>query len=324
MSLTNLKKMSLGVKFCGVKFENPLVVASGILGVTGASLRNVVKNGAGGVTTKSIWVSEHKGHPNPVMIANEHYMLNAVGLPDAGIEKAKLELGNYMKNQPAPLIANIVAGRVDDFAEVAEQVAALKPDLIEVNISCPNVEDEFGKPFACSMPDAARVTRVVRAKTKIPIIIKLSPNVLNIVEIARACVEAGADGFCAINTVGPGIMIDLETREPILANKVGGVSGPAIKPLSLKAVYDIHKAMPKIPIIGTGGITTGEDAIEMIMVGATLLGVGTAVYYRGIECFAKIAKEMEEWMKKHKVKSLDEIRGVAHAGSYSKRFTDFS
>ncbi len=316
--------MNLQTEFCGVQFQNPLVLASGVLGVTGASLRNVVKHGAGGVTTKSIWRTGHDGHPNPTMIANEHFMLNAVGLPDAGMEKAHLEIGAYMKNKPAPLIANIVEARVEDFGELAEKISALNPDIIEVNISCPNVEDEFGKPFSCSRVDAARVTAEVRRRTKLPIVTKLSPNVLNIAEIARAVVDAGADGICAINTVGPGLLIDIETREPILANKVGGVSGPAIKPLSLKAVYDIHKALPKTPIIGTGGILTGKDAIEMIMVGATLIGIGTAIYYRDIDAFRLINEEMAEWCDAHGIKNLDEIRGKAHAGEYSKKFESFS
>jgi len=306
--------MNLETKFCGVTFKNPLVVASGVLGVTAASLRNVVCHGAGGVTTKSIWLNEHIGHPNPVMVVNEHYMLNAVGLPDAGIEKAKLEMSKYMTNKPAPVIASIVAGRADDFAEVAAQVSKLRPDIIEVNISCPNVEDELGKPFACSRVDAAMVTSIVRKMTRIPVVVKLSPNVANIVEIARACVDAGADGICAINTVGPGMMIDLETREPVLANKVGGVSGPAIKPIAIKAVYDIHKALPGTPIIGTGGVMTGEDAIEMIMAGATLVGVGTAVYYRDVACFGLIAKEMVAWGKAHGIKKIGDLRGTAVKG----------
>ncbi len=287
-------------------------MASGILGVTGASLRFAVKHGAGGVTTKSIWLHEHKGHPNPTIIANEYWMLNAVGVPDAGIGKAKIELGKYMKNKPAPLIANIIAGKIDDFGEVAEKVSALKPDLIEVNISCPNVEDEFGKPFSCSKMDAAKVTSAVRRRTKIPIIIKLSPNVLDIVEIARAVVDAGADGLCAINTVGPSMKIDLETREPVLANKVGGLSGPAIQPLAIKLVYDLHRALPRVPIIGTGGIMTGEDALEMIMVGATLVGVGSAIYYRDVKCFALIAAEMVKWGRSHKIADINMLRGSAH------------
>lgn len=311
--------MDLSTEFCGVKFKNPLVLASGILGVTGASLRNVIKNGAGGVTTKSIWLKEHKGHPNPTMIGTDHWFMNAVGLPDAGIEKAKIEIRNYMKKKPAPLIANIVAGKIKEFGEVAAKVAEFEPDIIEVNISCPNVDDEFGKPFACIAKDAAAVTKLVRKKTGIPIVVKLSPNVANIVEIAKAVVDSGADGICAINTVGPGMVIDLETREPVLANKVGGVSGPAIKPIAIKAVYDIHKALPRVPIIGTGGVLTGEDAIEMIMAGATLIGAGTVVYYRDVKCFRLIANEMRRWGKSHKVKNLSEIRGVAVKGEYRKK-----
>jgi len=303
--------MNLQTVFCGVKFENPLVVASGILGVTGASLKFVAENGAGGVTTKSIWLKEHVGHKNPVMIANDHYMLNAVGLPDAGVEKAKIEIANYLADKKAPLIANIVGSRVDEFADAAEKVSGMNPDIIEVNISCPNVEDEFGKPFACSVHDAGKVAAAVRAKTKLPMIMKLSPNVLNIVDVAKSCVDNGADGLTAINTVGPGMMIDIETRKPFLANKVGGVSGPAIKPIAIKAVYDIHKALPDVPIIGTGGVITGEDAIEMIMAGATLVGMGTAVYYRDVQCFRLVADEMKKWCDERGVKNLDEIRGEA-------------
>lgn len=312
----------LSVDFCGVKFRNPLVLASGILGVTASSLLNVARHGAGGVTTKSIWLNEHVGHPNPVMVATDHYMINAVGLPDAGIEKAKHEIGDFLKKREVPvmeggagvhvpLIASIVAGKVDDYAQVAEQVSALGPDLIEVNISCPNVEDQFGKPFACSVVDAARVMKVVRARTKLPVVVKLSPNVPSIAEIARACVDAGADGICAINTVGPGMMIDIETHQPVLANKVGGVSGPAIKPIAVKAVYDIHKALPQMPIIGTGGVLTGADAIEMMMAGATLVGMGTAVYYRDVNCFGLVAAEMAGWCGKHEVGNISDIVGSA-------------
>lgn len=300
---------NLEVNFCGVKFENPTVLASGVLGVTAASLKNVVKNGAGGVTTKSIWLEEHKGHKNPTMIGTEHYFMNAVGLSDAGIEKAETEtFPEYMDGKPAPIIANIVAGKIVDFGELAERISKLNPDIIEVNISCPNVEDEFGKPFACSVIDAAKVTKIVRAKTKKPVIIKLSPNVSNIGEIAKACADAGADGFTAINTVGPGMAIDIDLRMPILANRVGGVSGPAIKPIAVKCVYDVYKAT-KLPIVGTGGVLTGRDAIELMMVGARLVGIGSMVYYREVSGFKKVVKEMADWCDKNGVKNLEEIIG---------------
>ena len=170
------------------------------------------------------------------------------------------------------------------------------------------MEDEFGKPFACSVIDAGAVTKAVRAKTKKPVIIKLSPNVSNIGEIAKSCADAGADGFCAVNTLGPGMAIDIDLRMPVLKNKVGGVSGPGMKPLSLKCVYDVFKATG-LPIIGTGGILTGEDAIEMMMVGARLVGMGTMVYYREVEGFGLVAKEIEDWCDKNGVKNLEEIIG---------------
>lgn len=303
----------LSVTFCGVEFKNPLVLASGILGITASSFQNVVKHGAGGVTTKSLWLTEHKGHPNPVMIANEHYMLNAVGVPDAGIEKAKEELAQYNMKKRAPIIANIIAGKKADYGEIAEEIAKLNPDIIEVNISCPNVEDEFGKPFACSRDDAASVTKEVKRRVgRVPVIVKLSPNVTDIVEIARSVAAAGADGFCCINTLGPGLAINLEIAQPILANRVGGISGPAIKPLAVRIVHDVYRAT-KLPIIGTGGVLTGEDAIEMMMVGATLVGVGTAVYYRGVECFGLINKEIDLWLKNQKIKKLREVIGKVHA-----------
>ena len=301
---------NLGVNFCGVSFKNPTVLASGILGVTASSLKNVIRHGAGGVTTKSIWLQEHVGHKNPVMFGTPHYFMNAVGLSDAGMEKAVQEtFPEYNKRKLAPIIASIVASKIDDFGIVAEEISKCDPDIIEVNISCPNVEDQYGKPFACSVVDAARVTKLVREKTKKPVIIKLSPNVSNIGEIAKGCAAEGADGFCAINTVGPGMAIDINVRRPILTNKVGGVSGPAIKPMAVKCVFDVYKAT-KLPIVGTGGILTGEDAIEIMMAGARLVGMGTMVYYRGVEGFKKVVQEMNEWCDKNGVKNIEEIIGV--------------
>ncbi|OGJ43718.1 dihydroorotate dehydrogenase B catalytic subunit [Candidatus Peregrinibacteria bacterium RIFCSPLOWO2_02_FULL_39_10] len=302
---------NLLVKFCGVKFKNPTVLASGILGVTASSLKNVVRCGAGGVTTKSIWLNENAGHKNPTMFGTEHYFLNAVGLSDAGIEKAVSEtFPEYLKKKPAPIIASIVAANIDDFGRLAEEITKCKPDIIEVNIACPNVEDKHGKPFSCVAGDSAKVTKIVRARTKKPIIIKLTPNVYNIGEIASACADSGADGFCAINTLY-GMEIDINVRMPILANKSGGVSGPGIKPVAVKAVYDIYKAT-KLPIIGTGGIMTGEDAIGMMMAGARLVGIGTMVYYRGAEGFGEVVSEMENWCAKNGVKNIEEIIGCAH------------
>lgn len=306
--------MNLSQTILGIKFENPTVLASGILGITSSSWKDVAKNGAGAITTKSLWLHEHKGHPNPTIIETEHWMLNAVGVPDAGPEKAREEIGDYMKKKPVPLIANIIAESIENYGLTAQELIALEPDAFEVNISCPNVEDELGRPFACSAPDAAAVTKAVKAVSgNIPIFIKLSPNVDNIGEIAKACMAEGADGFTAINTVGPGMAIDLRSRMPILANKVGGMSGPAIKPIAVKCIADIYAATEgKCPIIGTGGVVTGEDALELMLAGASLIGIGSAVSRRGPEVFSKVCEEMQYWCTNEGIDNIADMVGGMH------------
>ena len=306
--------MNLSQKILGVTFENPTVLASGIMGITASSWRLCAKNGAGGITTKSLWLKEHTGHPNPTIISTDHWTLNAVGVPDAGPQKAKEEIGSFMKGKTVPLIANIIAESVENFAKTAEAILPLKPDFLEVNISCPNVEDEFGRPFACSAPDAAAVTKAVKKVSgKTPVFIKLSPNVDNIGVIAIACADAGADGFTAINTVGPGMAIDLRSRMPILANKVGGLSGPGIKPIAVKCIADVYAATGgKLPIIGTGGVYTGEDAIELMLAGASLIGVGTAVGDRNVDVFKKVCEEMQLWCTNEGVENVSDLVGAMH------------
>lgn len=294
-------------------FSNPLVLASGVLGVTAGSLAHVIELGAGGVTTKSMWREPHPGHPNPTMFGTEQYFMNAVGLSDAGLEKGVQTMKEYRERTKAPIIANIVAGKVEDFGAIAAAISELKPDVVEVNISCPNVESEFGKPFACSRVDAAGVTKLVRENVgDIPISIKLSPNVESIVDIAKSVVDAGADAITAINTVGPGMRWNIDLRTPILANGVGGVSGPAIFPIAVKAVYDLYKALPATPIIATGGVNSGRDALEIMMAGGTLVGVGTAVYYHGDDTWKKFTNEMSDWLEQSEFDNLSDIIGLFH------------
>jgi dihydroorotate dehydrogenase (NAD+) catalytic subunit len=305
----------LSQSILGIEFSNPTVLASGILGITASSWRRVAREGgAGAITTKSIWLHEHQGHRNPTIISTDHWTLNAVGVPDAGPEKARQEIEAYLADKPAPLILNIIAEAVENYAQTAQALLPLQPDFLEVNISCPNVEDEFGKPFACSAPDAAAVTRAVKAVAgNTPVFIKLSPNVLAIAEIARACAEAGADGFTVINTAGPGMAIDLKSRMPILANKVGGISGPAIKPLAVRCIADVYAATEgRLPIIGTGGVHTGEDAVELMLAGASLIGIGTAVWARGHDVFRKVCEEMTAWGEAEGVKDVAELVGAMH------------
>jgi dihydroorotate dehydrogenase (NAD+) catalytic subunit len=312
--------IDLSVSILGLTFPNPLVLAAGILGTEAALMERVARCGAGGITSKSCGPEPRSGHPNPTVLPWGPGLINAVGLANPGVE-AEVDILREAKARLAPLgvplIASIFGHTIIEFAQVARRISDANPDLIEVNISCPNVQAEFGRPFALDAQAAAAVTRAVREATGVPIAVKLSPNTPDLVLIARSAVEAGADALTAVNTLGPGMVIDLESGQPILANRVGGVSGPAMRPIAVRCVYELFRALGagEVPIIGTGGVSSGRDALEMIMAGATLVGVGSAVYQRGPEVFATIREEMTEWMEAHGVQTLNEIRGIAHEPS---------
>jgi len=308
---------NLRADFLHFTFPTPLVLASGIWGTTASLLVRAAQAGCGAVTAKSGGPTPRAGHVNPSCVDWGHGLINAIGLANPGVE-AEVALLASAKAQltplGVPLLASIFAGTVEEFGTVARIVAQAKPDMVEVNISCPNVHSEFGEPFAGNPESAAAVTASVKQAlvgTDIPVIDKLAPNVPSIARIARAAVEAGADALCAINTM-PGLVIDGESGQTILANRSGGLSGAALKPIALKCVYDVYKACPNIPIIGTGGVTTGQDAIEMLMVGATVVGIGSAIYYRGATTIQQIKTEVETWLDTHHVTKLAELRGLAH------------
>jgi dihydroorotate dehydrogenase (NAD+) catalytic subunit len=198
---------------------------------------------------------------------------------------------------------------VKEFAKVAKIISRAKPDFLEANISCPNTESDLGLPFAFSAEDTYKVTKAVKKQTSIPVIVKLASQVTDIVSIGKAAQDGGANAVSAINTV-PGMIIDIEAGKPILTNKIGGLSGPAVKPIAVKAIFTLAKAL-KVPLVGMGGVSYGRDAIEMIMAGATGVGIGSAVYFRGISVYKKVLKEIKEFMKKEKIKNLKNIRGKA-------------
>ncbi len=300
----------LETNFAGIKMRNPTVLASGILG-TGSDLmqRVVEEGGAGAVTMKSIGPEERMGHANPSVIEWEHGMLNAVGLPSPGYENMEEEWEGLSKRN-YPLIASIYGASIEEFVLVAKNVAKKKPEAIEINISCPNTK-EHGQIFGVNEDASIEVVSAVKKEIgDISLIAKLTPQAYNIAAIAAACEKAGANAICAINTVA-GMVIDIDARRPVLFNRFGGVSGPAIKPVGIKCVYQIFDAV-KIPILGMGGISNGRDAIEFIQAGATTVGIGSGVLYSGFDVFKKVCNEMENWMKANKVESLEEIRGVAH------------
>lgn len=307
----------LTTRFLEFTLPTPLVLASGIWGTTVSLLERAAQAGCGAVTAKSCGPTPRAGHVNPSCLDWGHGLINAIGLANPGAA-AEVELlaAARRRLQPlgVPLIASIFAGPPEEFGTVAATVATAQPDLIEVNISCPNVHSEFGEPYAASADAAAEVTGYVKDAVRgagIPVIVKLAPNVPSIGRIARAVVAAGADALCVINTM-PGMVIDAESGQPILANRSGGLSGPAIKPIALKCVYDARKACPDIPIIGTGGVTTGLDAVEMLMAGATAVGVGSAVYYRGPGAITAIRDELAAWLDAHDIAHVRAIVNRAH------------
>ena len=305
----------MNVSLCGIELPNPLVLASGILGTEAELLARVARAGAGAVTTKSCSLEPRAGHPNPTVLAWGPGLINAVGLANPGAKAEVEELKRaraLLQPLGAALIASVFADTVEDFGRVAAEVVRAEPDLLEVNISCPNVHDEFGLPFAADPGAAAQATAAVReaVPSSIPVLVKLSPNVADIAAIARAVEAAGADGITAINTLS-GMVIDVHARRPILANRTGGLSGPAIRPLAVRCVYDIYRAV-SIPIVGTGGVSSGRDAVEMIMAGATAVGVGSAVYDGGPETLGRIRDEMAALMAELGYECVDEMRGAAH------------
>jgi len=298
----------MAVQFLGKTLNNPMVLASGVLGNSMDILERVHENGCGLVTMKSIGPEPRDGHKNPTVIDLGSGMINAVGLPTPGYLNMDNEWES-LKKRKFPIIASIYGGSVEEFQKVARFVSSKKPDFIEINISCPNSE-KHGMIFGVNPESSHNVVLAVKKVINVPLIAKLTPQALDIGEIAKACEDAGADAVCAINTLGPGMVIDIESHMPILAFKKGGLSGPMIKPVAVRCVFDIYKAV-KIPIIGLGGITTGEDAIEMIMAGASLVGIGSAVNYRGIDIFTKVTKEMDTWLLEHDL-SMEDIKGAAH------------
>jgi dihydroorotate dehydrogenase (NAD+) catalytic subunit len=301
----------LSTTICGVRLRNPSVLPAGILGVTAASLISIASSGAGAVTTKSLGPEKREGHKNPVVVEVDGSLLNAVGLSCPSLDESVESLKKAVKEARAPVIASFYGRTVEEFGMVAERISSAKPSLIEANISCPNIEDDFGKPFGTSCELAAKVTSEIKNKSRIPLIVKLSPNVSDIKGIAASVEEAGADCIAAINTVGPGMYIDVKSGKPVLSNRAGGMSGPAIRPIAVRCVYDICGTVD-VPVIGMGGVCCGRDAMEMLMAGASAVGIGTAVWKNGPDVFPRVCAELEKYMKANGYGSLKELIGAAH------------
>ncbi|MGN0493598.1 MAG: dihydroorotate dehydrogenase [Acutalibacteraceae bacterium] len=298
------------VNLCGIELSNPIIPASGTFGFGYEFARLYDINILGSLSFKGTTKDPRFGNPTPRIAECENGMLNSVGLQNPGVEKVlSYELPKLKCCFNKPVMANVSGFSVDDYVYTVEKLETdSQIGWFEINISCPNVHGG-GLAFGTSAENAAAVTKAVKRVTKKPVILKLSPNVTDITEIAKACEAEGADGISLINTL-LGMKIDLKTKKPVLANKAGGFSGPAIKPVAVRMVYQVYDAV-KIPIVGMGGISTAEDVIEIMLAGATAVEVGAANLVEPFAC-KNIIEDLPRVMEKYKIKSLNEIIGGAH------------
>jgi len=301
-------QVQIDVEIAGLKLRNPTILASGILGMTAECLMEIARAGAGALTTKSIGLEPREGYRNPTVIQVECGVLNAVGLPNPGIQRFTEEI-RRLRYLEVPLIVSVYGFSSEEYAKVAKIAAEAGADAIELNLSCPHVKGS-GAEIGKDPKMVGLVVERVKKAVDCPVFAKLTPNVADIREIAEAAASAGADAITAINTVRA-MAIDIETCRPILANKIGGLSGGAIKPIALRCIYEIYEAVD-IPVIGCGGVRTWRDAVEFMLAGASAIQIGSAIAYEGLSIFKKIVNGIEDYLVRKKFRSVREIIGLAH------------
>ena len=298
--------MDMKVNIAGVEWKNPVTVASGTFG-SGAEFADYVDlNRLGAVTTKGVANIPWTGNPTPRVAETYGGMMNAVGLQNPGIDVFCERDIPFLRQYDTKIIVNVCGKSTEDYCEVVERLGEEPVDMLEINVSCPNVK-EGGIAFGQDPAALLAITKEVKKYAKQPIIMKLSPNVTDITEMAKAAEAGGADVLSLINTI-TGMKIDIHKRTFALANKTGGMSGPAVKPVAVRMVYQVANAV-SLPIIGMGGIATAEDALEFIMAGATAVSVGTANFFNPYAT-AEVVKGIEEFMEKNQVEDIRELIGV--------------
>jgi len=293
-----LKTASLTVNLAGLNLVNPTMLASGILGYSSEMLENIAESGAGAVITKSVCARPREGYGNPTLVQVGSGLINAMGLPNPGIVEFLKEIHQAKTRLQVPLVVSV-------FEYSAEQDA----DAVELNVSCPHVKDT-GSEIGRDPTILAQVIRKVKKAIDKPVLVKLSPNVSNLVEIADAAKKSGADALTIMNTV-KAMAIDVDAMTPILANKVGGLSGPAIKPIAIWNVYNVFEQV-RIPLIGCGGIANWKDAVEFLLAGASAVQIGSAIAALGPDLFHEVTIGIAAYLKKKGFRSVEEIVGRAH------------
>jgi dihydroorotate dehydrogenase (NAD+) catalytic subunit len=304
-----MSKRDLGVKLGALELANPILVASGTFGAgrEGSQFVDIAK--LGGIIVKSMTISPWKGKPTPRMCETPSGMLNAIGIQNKGVDHFIGEDLPWLLKKKATVFASIAGNTVEEFVKVADKLRTGGRGVaaVEVNISCPNLEDRNNMFSHSPGSTHAVVEGVKKALPRLPVFPKLSPNVTSLTEIAEAALDAGADGLSLINTVF-GMAIDVESRRPKLAGTMGGLSGPAIKPIAIRAVHEVHRAFPHVPLIGQGGVADAEDALEMILAGASAVAVGTMNFVDPLASM-KTIKGIADYMERHDIEALDELIG---------------
>ena len=299
----------LRTNVCEVEFRNPLMLAAGVLGSNASSMNWVLKSGAAGVVSKSFSLDPNPGYVNPTTVEVDGGIINAIGLSNPGVDNFKEELKKINRDENVS-IASIYGATPDEFSKLVLEIQDYV-DMIELNISCPHAMEGYGASIGQDAELTHKIVSAAKDSANKPVIAKLTPNVTDIVEIAIAAQDAGADGLTLINTIGPGMKISIDVAKPILSNKFGGMSGKAIKPIAIRNVYTVHDNVD-IPIIGVGGISNFEDVVEFLFAGARAVQIGTAIMNEGVEIFNTINNDLKEFMNKKGYKSIDEMIGLAH------------
>ena len=298
----------LAVEFAGLKLRSPTMNASGVLGMSAPLLKRVFDSGAGAVVTKSIGPNARSGHINPTVVEVECGILNAMGLPNPGVESYLEEL-RELKREKVPVVASFFASTLEEFQTDAKALAEAGVHALELNLSCPNVGGEPGM-CAADAISVERVTHCVKQAVEIPVFVKLSPNVTDIAGIAVAAEKGGADAITAVNTI-KAMAIDVDFKRPILSNITGGLSGSAIKSVALRCVWEIAEVV-KVPIIGCGGISGWRDAIEYMLAGASAVEIGTAMMNHGFEVYGDVNSGVAHYLDENGFGSVSDVVGIAH------------
>jgi dihydroorotate dehydrogenase (NAD+) catalytic subunit len=299
----------LNTSFAALKLKNPTILASGILGYTAESLEGIAEGGAGAVVTKSIGSTPRIGYPNPTVFQTRCGLINAMGLPNPGIEAYVQEIRHAKTVLSVPLVVSVYGFSAEEYAATSKKAAEAGADAVELNVSCPHVRDT-GSEIGQNPETLAEVVRKVKYNVRKPVFVKLSPNVTDIAEMAEVAVKAGADALTAVNTF-KAMAIDTETALPVLSNKRGGLSGPAMKPIALRCIYDIYEKV-KTPIIGCGGVTSWRDAVEFFLAGASAIQIGTAIALKNPSVFKAINRGVDAYLKKKDFGSVSDIVGLSH------------